>query len=195
MKHFLLEILGERLSPEQNAWLHDALSTIGNTTDRDKIASLYTAASHKLGKLRLNLDRSERIDVPIDHWATDDAGRALILLSLTDREPQDYAACVQRCYDLGDSREQQSWLRGLAVLPGGELFIETAIDACRTSILSVFEAIACENRYPAAYFPELNFNQMVLKCLFNGIELSRVAGLSHRLNSELTRMATEYAME
>ena len=53
----------------------------------------------------------------------------------------------------------------------------------------MFEAIACENPFPARYFPELNFNQMVLKALFNGVALARIVGLRRRRNPELARMA------
>ena len=62
-------------------------------------------------------------------------------------------------------------------------------------MLTIFEAIACENPYPARHFPELNFNQMVLKAAFNGVALARVVGLSSRLNAELARMASDYASE
>jgi hypothetical protein len=75
------------------------------------------------------------------------------------------------------------------------MFLDTAIDACRTNIIPLFEAIACENPYPAKYFPELNFNQMVLKCLFNRIAVSRIVGLESRLNEQLSRMADNYARE
>ncbi len=70
-----------------------------------------------------------------------------------------------------------------------------AVDACRTSIQPLFEAIACDNPYPAGHFPELNFNQMVLKALFNGVALSRIVGLQGRLNPEMSRMAGDYAAE
>jgi hypothetical protein len=59
----------------------------------------------------------------------------------------------------------------------------------------VFEAIACENPYPAAYFPELNFNQMVLKAAFIGIALERILGLDARVTPELSRMGSDYASE
>jgi len=36
---------------------------------------------------------------------------------------------------------------------------------------------------------------MVLKAMFNGVPLSRIIGLESRLNSELTRMALDYAAE
>ena len=55
--------------------------------------------------------------------------------------------------------------------------------------------MACENPYPSQHFPDRNFNQLVLKALFNGVALSRVVGLASRLNAELTRMAGDYADE
>ncbi|HLV01258.1 MAG TPA: EboA domain-containing protein, partial [Acidobacteriota bacterium] len=57
------------------------------------------------------------------------------------------------------------------------------------------EAIACRNPYPARYFPELNFNQMVLKCLFVGVEIHRIVGLGERFNPELSRMCNDYVDE
>ena len=86
-------------------------------------------------------------------------------------------------------------LRGLAVLPYGETFEDVAVDSCRTNILQLLEAIATNNPYPARHFPELNFNQMVMKCLFNGVPLAKVVDLDGRLNAELKRMAESYASE
>jgi hypothetical protein len=41
----------------------------------------------------------------------------------------------------------------------------------------------------------LNFNQMVLKALFNNVPLARIVGLADRANNELARMANDYAAE
>ena len=190
MKEFFLNVLKERLSPEQWSWLEGACK-------QNRVTSSYSAASQKLGKQALQLTETELTALPeryrlmkIENWGTDEAGRVLILLSLGGRSD-----IVQQCYDLGDSREQQSWLRSLSLLPNAEMFLQTAIDACRTNIIPLFEAIACENPYPSEHFPELNFNQMVLKCLFNRIALSRVIGLESRYNPELARMADHYAKE
>ena len=68
-------------------------------------------------------------------------------------------------------------------------------DTCRTNILPLFESLACENPYPARYFPELHFNQMVLKAMFNSVALARIVGLPERRNAELSRMSTDYAAE
>ena len=56
-------------------------------------------------------------------------------------------------------------------------------------------AIACENPFPAAYFPETSFNHMVLKAVFTEVALARILGLATRRSPELARMATDYASE
>ena len=86
-------------------------------------------------------------------------------------------------------------LQSLSLLPRPARFIDTAVEACRTNVRQVFEAIACENAYPADIFPAPNFNQMVLKALFMEVPLSRVEGLSQRITPELVRMARGYASE
>src|SRR5262249_62354972 len=70
-----------------------------------------------------------------------------------------------------------------------------AAEACRTSMQDVFEAIAAENPYPSAHFPEPNFNQMVLKAVFVGAAVDRIEGLYRRVTPELRRMAEDYAAE
>ena len=86
-------------------------------------------------------------------------------------------------------------LRALPILAGPERLIELGVAACRTSVQTVFEGICCENPFPAAHFPEANFNQMVLKALFTGVALARVMGLEGRLGPDLARMASDYAAE
>ena len=100
-----------------------------------------------------------------------------------------FVADALACFEQGDAREQQSWLRAIALWPEARAFLPSAIEACRTNIIPVFEALACENPYPAAHFPDRNFNQMVLKAMFNAIELSRIFGLP---SSAATRSCREW---
>jgi hypothetical protein len=105
------------------------------------------------------------------------------------------SAMVMECYERGDLLERQAVLRALPLFPEPSRFLDLAVEACRSQIQSVFEAIACENPYPADQFPELNFNQMVLKALFTGIPLKRIIDLPARVTPELRRMANDYASE
>jgi len=136
------------------------------------------------------------VEWPITTWGVDELGRATFLLTAATHLPAvTFERLVDECYRHGDNRERQAVLRALPLLPDPEHFVPIGVDACRTHIQPIFEAIACENPYPATYFPELNFNQMVLKALFLGVALERIAGLEQRVTPELRRMAIDYASE
>jgi hypothetical protein len=116
--------------------------------------------------------------------------RALSALP-SERQP----AFVLRLLEAGELGEQQSLLRTLSFLPGPARFVETGLAACRTNALRVFEAIACENPFPAAHFDALGFQQLVLKAVFLEVAVGRIEGLAARNTAELRRMAEDYASE
>jgi hypothetical protein len=202
MKELLLEILGRRLDAAGQAWLDKALAATRSPVHLNTLLGYYAGASRRAGKRALALDAQEQQRVRVldpemrlDVWGADEAARAALLLSLIPLPADEFGQIVMKCYELGDSREQQSWLRALCLLPKPERFLATATDACRTNILPLFESIACENPYPERCFPELNFNQMVMKSLFNGIAIERIIGLGRRANTELSRMTYDYLCE
>src|SRR6185295_16039641 len=121
----------------------------------------YRDAARRVGKRALGLTPEEKNRLAsinpllvLDPWGADEAARAEILLVASHLPAAYFAKLVQDCYQFGDSREQQSWLRSLCLLPQPERFLPTAIDSCRTNILPLFESIAAENPYPSLYFPE-----------------------------------------
>ncbi|HEY0708564.1 MAG TPA: EboA domain-containing protein, partial [Polyangia bacterium] len=124
-------------------------------------------------------------------------GRALLLLAAADVEGGGpaFAAAVGELFRMGEMREQQAVLRILPYLPKPVQYVDIAADAVRSNVVSVIEAIACENPYPADHLNDLAFNQLVMKALFNQIALGRVLGLGRRNNDELRRMVTDYASE
>lgn len=189
-----------RLSGEAGRWLRAAIRD-ASEGDRGALLRAYTDASRALGRLPFTLRQPgsfpppEAAGLSIESWTIEDAARLTLLLYRTTSGAPDAGEDVLACYDLGDSREQQSWLKGVALLPSPERHLSLVIDACRTNILPQFEAVACGNPYPSLYFPERNFNQVVLKALFNGVRLERIVGLSARANADLARMAGDYAAE
>ena len=135
-------------------------------------------------------------DVDFRLWSQVDLDRIRLLQSRAEALGDE--SCVEAaraCFVGGDASEQESWLRAVTLLPSPAQFTPQVIDACRTNILPVFRAIAVGNPFPARHFPELNFNQMVLKALFNGVPLAGIVGLAARRNAELARMAGDYAAE
>lgn len=76
-----------------------------------------------------------------------------------------------------------------------EAFLDDAVDALRTNSSEVFAALALDNPYPARYFSEEAFNQMVLKALFLDLDTSRIIGLADRVNPHLFGMVDDYREE
>jgi hypothetical protein len=96
---------------------------------------------------------------------------------------------------LSDDEEKTSLMKGIALLDiKGEL-LNFVIDLTRTNSTELFAAIALNNTYPAKFFPEANFNQLVLKTLFSDLNIKTISQLKVRRNEELTRMALDYKEE
>jgi hypothetical protein len=185
------------------AWFDAALSELDLSGERSHSLSVLAAAGRRLGRDTVVPDRAESDGLAVAGLSPfptglglDECGRgALILLALQGLTASASVEVASDLYERGEVRERQALLRVLAYLPSPAGFRELAVEACRTSAQSVFECIACENPYPAAHFPEPSFNQMVLKAVFNGLALHRVAGLAERVTPDLVRMAGDYAAE
>jgi hypothetical protein len=160
----------------------------------------FAAAGRRLGRDLVGgdatLPAANGAPWSIASWGLDEAGRALLLLrALAQVAAEDQASFVAGLYRGGALRERQAVLKVLAALPAPERFLTIALDAGRTSTQPLFEAIACENPYPARHFPEPAFNQLVLKAVFTEVPLRRILGLDGRRTAELARMAADYASE
>jgi len=200
--------LGRLLTARAGAagWLDRAVTEAGLRAppfEEVRFSSAFSSAARRLGKGPVALTEEERralgrdcIDWPLDGWGVDELGRAALLLeAFRALAPEPAAALLARCYARADNRERQAVLRSLPLLPDGRRFLALAVDACRSSVQTVFEAIACENPFPAREFADASFHQMVLKSMFNGVALRRIVGLERRRTPELARMATDYAAE
>ncbi len=187
-------ILSARLSRLEKVW----------PPPNQGFAITFAAATRTLGDAPLAVDQMEAapllawgVEWPaLVDWSIDDAARVTILLEAADRLLlRDTVALFQELFREGDSREQAAILRSLPFLPQPAAFLQIASDGCRTGVQRVFEAIACENPYPAAHYPELEFNALVLKALFIGLPLRRIVGLGRRLTPELSKMASAFVRE
>jgi hypothetical protein len=199
----LLDVVDQRLPPPAQGWTERALRVLAGGAPPDRAAFLneFAAATRRLGKASIDLGTAQYalaaagIVLP-QRLGLDELGRVWMLIAIAELLSEgELESLVDDCYQHGDNRERQSVLRALPLLPGPARFVPLAVDACRTHVVPVFEAIACENPLPAAFFPDLNFNQMVLKTLFLGLALDRIVRLDARLSPELERMARSYASE
>ena len=126
---------------------------------------------------------------------TDWVRLSLVFRAFTHLTAAEQPALIEQLFESGELGEQESLLRTLSLLPDPARFTDTGISACRTNARRVFDAIACDNPFPAEFFPELAFNQMVLKAVFVEAPVARIEGLAMRRTPELMRMARGYASE
>jgi len=160
--------------------------------------ALYASVTRRLGAAA-----TERVVPPAPlaenarpHFTLTDWVRlALVTRALTATPQGQQPDLVLHLLEAGEIGEQESLLRTLSLLPEPSRFSEVGLAACRTNARRVFDAIACDNPFPAAYFPELGFNQMVLKAVFVEAPVGRIEGLDQRRTPELIRMARGYASE
>ncbi len=194
----------DRHSPlEGMRWYHDVVTRLQTGYDRAAFFEAFAAVARRMGKASLTLTPEERDGLgplgaaaSLEGWTVDALGRAGLLVAVSARAAEtEFDALVRACFQQGEIRERYAVLRSLSLLPKPERFLSLAVEACRSHVQDLFEAIACENPYPATYFPEPQFNQMVLKALFLGVSLGRIGGLQTRLTTELARMALAYESE
>ena len=106
-----------------------------------------------------------------------------------------YTPKVLKLIQVADTGELITFLRYLVVLPEHKEFVFAAVEALRTNIADVFEAIALNNPYPKGFFNEQQWNQMYLKAAFMQLDLTQIDGVEERANNNLTRIISDYAHE
>jgi hypothetical protein len=161
----------------------DALALLA--TDDRPFRELFTRATHLVG--------DEPIVTLSGNWPRDTIARAFLLREAASRI--DILPLVEDLFRHGDAREQQAIVRALPLLPTPERYVPLARTASRTNVVTVFEALACNNPYPSRYLPDDAFAQLVMRVLVVGLPLAHVIGLRQRVNVELRRMARDYASE
>jgi hypothetical protein len=199
----LLELAQTHLDARGRAWLPEAVAAARNAQDRGAFVTAFAHATRRVGRRAAEPSPTELarlracgVRAPVTPWGVDGVVRAALLLdAAAGLAPGELDALVDDCFQRGDTRERQAVLRALPLFPDPARFVALGVEACRTSVEPVFEAIACDNPYPAAYFPEPSFNQMVLKAVFVGVPVRRVLGLEARITPDLRRMARDYASE
>ena len=192
----------DRCGEQAAVWIDEAAARLDGGRPERTAPVDFTAAGRRLRGLDFVVPGESAEDLAragifgAGQWTAARAFRSgLLVRCLHEIAESRRVDFVRSLYRTGDNDERVAILGALCVCPGPQAYVETAVDACRTHIAEIFEAIACENAYPSEWFPEASFNQMVIKAVFTEIPLRRVVGVERRMNSELIRMASDYSAE
>lgn len=200
----ILEVVQVHASEQAYGWLQKGLQDAftGGQLQRGLFFGFFAGTGRRFGHERPSLgpDAVRRLqDAGIaisDGLTLSDLCRIALLLAALDALPGgEHVSLLREAFQKGDSHERVAVLKSLSTLPGPERFLEIGVEAVRSHVQDVFEGIACDNPYPAAFFPESAFNQLITKAMFVDVPLARVHAWQTRNNDELRRMAHDFAAE
>ena len=198
---FFLKIITQRADLKSLDWLSNQVEKIQQETSPTKFFLAFSQASRFFKKDPLNLSEAEKsqsssIFSGFDpgHWDVLQTARTYLLLSYAPGK-EAWLKAVNQLFETGDMHEQQALYAALHVMPYQDELLTRAIDGCRTNMTLIFDAIALNNPYPPAHFPEANWNQLVLKSIFMQRPIYRIQHLDERRNQALAEIASDFAHE
>jgi len=183
--------------PERYSWLEHAVAGIRASDDPiNELARFSAMARRKMGNCPLpeNLACLETPagQVHLDHWATAELARAVLILAAMEVTPDAGEGAIDFLFRQGDETERATIARSLALFDDRARLKHLIVEAGRANSLQLVSAVSQCNPYPKVHYTEHEFNQLVLKNLFIGQPIARIMGLDERANPELSRMCEDY---
>lgn len=195
----IYEILNKNTSQEAMDWLQEKTKTLVASESARDFFMVYSLLASKFNKtlyVSYPQDSNEIITYFKIHKADVlQVSRIYLLTKVLEVNPEFYNQEVAKIIEVADTTELETFLRYLTILPECESFKHAAVEALRTNISIVFDAITLKNPYPALYFNDQQWNQMYLKAAFMERDLSMIQSVDDRANIDLTRIISDFAHE
>ncbi len=191
-------ILDNSVASEAKIWLDGRIESIGqNKLAKDLYLTYSLITSRFNNQIMVSSDTPSALHQYLaTHKATmQEVARVYLLVRVLQLDNDFFAPKVANIIEVADKGELVTFLRFLILLPNAENYKTTAVDALRTNISNVFGAIAYNNPYPALYFDDAQWNQMYLKTVFIGGDLTAILEIDKRANKDLARIISDYAHE
>ncbi|MDF2156724.1 EboA domain-containing protein [Algoriphagus sp. CAU 1675] len=198
---FLLQILQKKAEEKAMNWLLQKAEKIQSTGNSTQFFLAFSQASRQFtkNKLELNAEEIQAADDLVsgfspDQWNELQTARTVLMLHFP-QEKESWFHAINQLFETADMHEHQALFAALPLMPFQEELLPRAIDGCRTNVALIFDAIALDNPYAPKYFPEANWNQLVLKAIFMQRPLYRIQKLDERRNMALANIARDFAHE
>ena len=192
------EVLENKGTKEGVAWLHDKISKLAESKSTKDLYMTYSLLSTKFEpKVPSSFDDTSEISRYFENHQADllQIARIFLLSAVLEQDKEFYTPKVANIIQVADTGELETFLKFLILLPNPEAYKQTAVEALRTNIAVIFDAICMNNPYPAKYFNDQQWNQMYLKAAFMERDLSQIVAVDQRANEDLTRIISDYAHE
>ena len=199
VKDFLLQSVSAVSPQDGTQWLKEKSSVISS---QKEFYVAFSSAPRFVGKEKLQANpqlfaeaNSLRKNWNPTSYTTDRAARIIFLLSYFRENDSAFVQSVRSLISSADIAELAAIYSSLPLLPFPEEFVLLAAEGVRSNMRDVFDAIALENPFPADFFSENAWNQLVLKAIFINRPLFRITGIDERVNKSLCDTLIDYVHE
>jgi hypothetical protein len=193
----LWEILAGQVSQEAQQWLKSKeqatpleIMTAFVAAPRHLPKSTVVATEQQLHGLREQIS-----GFSVEGWSVSRLARVWLLCLFDAQDRTSYVHHIWTLFDTAEMNELVALYSALPVLSYPEEWLASASDAVRSNIGIVLDAIALRNPYPARYFSESAWNQLVMKVIFNDKPIHLIEGVERRANADLAAILRDFAQE
>lgn len=193
-------LLDANLDTSTTTWIQEKLNGILGAASAKDLYMAYSLSANKIKyskKLDISSLDNEKISGYLKVQKADilQISRIYLLSKVLEENGNYFQSKVANLIQVADTGELVTFLKFLILLPNPENYKQAAVEALRTNIATVFDAISADNPYPSAYFNDQQWNQMYLKAAFMQRDLSRILEVDKRANADLARIISDYAHE
>ncbi len=198
----LLSALSEQVEEKPLVWLAQKREKILLSGKEMDFFMAFSQVSRyfKNNRLILTKEQIEEADaicegIRLDLWTQLQTARTYLVLQFPSPDLTSWMGTLQKLFETGDMLEIEALYASLPLMPYPEEMIGRAREGLRTNITSVFDAVALNNPFPAKYFDESAWNQMVVKAIFMQRPLFKIQHAESRVNQELANIIIDFAHE
>lgn len=192
-------ILNTYGAPDSVAWLKGKIESLKENKSSKDLFMTYSLLNVKFDAV--NVISFDALDTTSSRYLSGhkatilQVSRIYFLAEILSQDIEFYTPKVANIIQVADTGELETFLKYLVLLPNPEAYKQTAVEALRTNIATIFDAISLNNPFPAEYFNDQQWNQMFLKAAFMERDLSQIASIDERANEDLARIISDYAHE
>ena len=202
LKTWFEAALEARLEIPAAAWRGRVAEEISSGVTDARFAALLSMANRHARRRSAGLTAGELTAASAlvdgwcpERWSTLDLLRVSLVLERRDLEAPEGPAALLGALRQADLGELVALYRSFSLVPRPDDYVWQAGEGCRSNMNEVFEAVACDNPYPALHFDDVAWRALAIKALFIGAPLWRVHGLDGRISPELAHVALDLCEE
>ncbi|TCD03557.1 EboA domain-containing protein [Pedobacter psychroterrae] len=202
LSDLFLQIIKKNLTAESLLWFENKTALVKSEEKSLQLNLTFSHLPKQTGKTPIHTDAQEAKEIAellpgfsIADWTIDRLCRIWLLMQINSSDKEAYLKKINGLFSAAEMNEEVALYAALPFYAYPEEWIARCANGIRSNIGTVLEAIMYHNPFPAYYFTEASWNQLVLKAFFTEKDMSKISGLHERVNTALADTLNDYVQE